>query len=128
MKTETAKILQRKKKVILENWIKNQLENDGLREDLISNEEQRGQSEELLDSLLENVNDTNLADATSRDFDKVMDILSGISMSRAKQGFTPRETGAYLFGLKEALLHTLASEISDQTILFAESMKITRLM
>ena len=48
MKTESYKILQRRKKNILEKWITIQISNDGLREDLIANEDQRVQSEEFL--------------------------------------------------------------------------------
>ena len=52
MPADTLKVLQKKKQQILETWIRNQLANDALREDLISNEESRAQSEELLDALL----------------------------------------------------------------------------
>jgi rsbT co-antagonist protein RsbR len=128
MKNETAKILQRKKKSILEQWIKNQLEIDGLREDLISNEEQRAQSEELLTVLLETLPDLNVSDISSVNFERVFDILAGISLSRAKQGFSPRETGVYIFGLKEALLYTLSEEIKDPVILYSESLKISKVL
>lgn len=128
MKADTAKILQRRKKQILEQWIKNQLESDGLREDLISNEDQRAQSEELLEILLQTMNPSNLEDATSLDFDRVFDILAGISMSRARQGFSPRETGTYIFGLKEALLYVLSHEVKDPGILYSESLKVSKVL
>jgi rsbT co-antagonist protein RsbR len=52
MKYDASKILQRKKKFILEEWMKNQLADESLREDLMSNEDLREQSDELLDGLL----------------------------------------------------------------------------
>jgi len=50
MKNEAIKIFQKRKKIILENWIKYQLSDETLREDLISNEDLRAQSDELLNS------------------------------------------------------------------------------
>lgn len=113
MKVDYAKVLQKKRKQILEDWMKNQLADAGLREDLMSNEELREQSNELLDSLLKSLNEKNITDVQSSDFEQVFEILSGISISRARQGFSPRETGVYIFSLKDALLQTLRTELKD---------------
>ena len=128
MKADVAKVLQRKKKQILETWVKIQLTDETLREDLLSNEELRGQSEELLDSLLNTLNDRNIADVQSSDFDPVFEILSGISIMRARQGFSPRETATYIFSLKDALLQTIQSEVKDPTALFQYTLAIGRLI
>jgi rsbT co-antagonist protein RsbR len=110
MKSDISKLLQKKKKQILEGWIKNQLNNEGLREDLMSNEDARKQSEELLNVLLENLNEQNITEPQSEDFEPVIEILSGISISRARQGFTPRETGVYIFSLRHALIDALLAD------------------
>ena len=55
MLSNTLKLLQKQKKNILEIWMKNQLSDDGLREDLISNEDLREQSEELVAALVTNL-------------------------------------------------------------------------
>ncbi len=128
MKNEAVKILQKKKKTILEQWSTNQLSSDGLRDDLISNEDQLAQSDELLTVFLNALTDDNMEDATSNDFEKVIDILSGISISRAKQGFSSRETGVYIFSLKDALLSVLQQEIQDPTLLYTQSLKINKLL
>ena len=128
MKNEAIKVLQKKKKNILENWMKFQLTDDGLREDLMSNEELRAQSDELLSALVDNLNDSNIEDADSNDFDPVTDVLSAISISRAKQGYTPRETGAYVFSLKDALMDVLQQEIKDPHELYLHTMRIGKLI
>lgn len=129
MKYEIGKLLQRKKKKILEIWMNTQLANETLREDLISNEELRGQSDELVDALLKAINDQNVTDAESQDFNSVVEILSGISISRARQGFSPRETGVYIFSLKDALLQTLQEEIkNDPDALYNMSLKVSKLI
>src|SRR5215203_1390439 len=97
MKNEAIKIFQKKRKQILESWMKLQLADEGLREDLMTNEELRAQSEDFLNALIDILNDENIDNPNSGDFENVVDILSGISISRAKQGFSPRETGIYIF-------------------------------
>lgn len=128
MKQDIAKLLQKKRKQLLENWMTNQLADSALREDLMSNEELRGQSEELIESLLNIINGSNIAEPSSSDFDPVLEILAGISMSRARQGFSPRETGNYIFSLKDALLQILQDEIKDPVQLFESSMQVSRLV
>src|SRR5687768_13585939 len=109
MRSDIIAALKRKKPQILETWIQNQLQNDSLREDLMSNDELRKQSEELLDSFLENLSGESM-DANSEDFEPVIEILSGISITRAKQGYSPRETGFFVFSLRDALLQNLKEE------------------
>ncbi|MGV3704166.1 MAG: STAS domain-containing protein [Arcticibacter sp.] len=122
-------MLESKKKAILEQWMKNQLADDGLREDLISNEELRSQSEELISALVGNLKLADFSDLNSDEWSPVVEILGGISITRARQGFSPRETGNFVFSLKEALLTVLQSEIKENPqLLFEESLKINRLM
>lgn len=129
MKQNLVQLLQKKSKQILELWMKNQLADESLREDLMSNDELRLQSEELLNNLLKNLTDKNLTDAQSADFDAVYEILSGISLSRARQGFSPRETSTYVFSLKTALLQVLQQELkADPAAYFDISFKVNQLL
>lgn len=129
MSSNTVKLLNKQKKNILELWMKNQLADDGLREDLISNEELRTQSEELVDSLISNLVSSDLDDLEGESWYPVIEILGGIAITRARQGFSPRETGRFVFSLKEAILEVLKKEIgNDPALLFEESQKINRVM
>lgn len=128
MKNEAIKVLQRKKKHVQETWIKFQLADESLRDDLMTNEELRKQSEELLDGFLEALDDQNIDDPRSASFDPVVDMLSAISIGRAKQGYSPRETGVYVFSLKDALLSILQQEIKDPQELYTQSLKISKLI
>ncbi|HEU5147069.1 MAG TPA: STAS domain-containing protein [Chryseosolibacter sp.] len=122
------KVLQKKKRSTLENWIKLQLEDASLREDLMSNEELRSQSEEFLNAVIDSLNDSNIDDVKSSEFEPVFDLLSALSISRAKQGFSPRETGTYVFSLKDAMLNMLQQEIKDPQELYVQSLKISKLI
>jgi len=75
------------------------------------------------------INEDNISNGSSPDFEPVSEILSGISITRARQGFTPKETGLYVLSLKEALLHTLQNEIKDNPeALYEVSMKVNKLI
>jgi rsbT co-antagonist protein RsbR len=129
MKPEISKMLQKKKKQILEIWMRNQLADDSLREDLISNDELRQTSDEMLDALLKVMNEKTMSDPSSPEFEPVLEILSGISISRARQGFSPKETGLFVFSLKEALIEVLQQEIkNDYQALFETSTRINKMM
>ena len=129
MSIDVAKLLQKKKKQIMEDWMTNQLSDVGLRDDLMSNEDLREQSDELLDTFLKVLTEKNLGDAESSDFEPVLEILAGISMSRARQGFSPRETGVYVFSLKEALIRALQTELKEDTASLLDAVvRMNRLM
>ena len=108
--------------------MKFQLAEDGLREDLMSNDELRKQSDELLDTIVNKLNDENIDDPKSSDFENVTDILTSISLTRAKQGFSPRETAVFVFSLKEGIIAALQQEIKDPQELYAQTIKVSKLI
>ncbi|MCU1348293.1 MAG: anti-sigma-factor antagonist [Acidobacteria bacterium] len=52
-------------------------------------------------------------DVSSADFAQVRDFLSGLSRSRARQGFTPTETATFVLSLKQPLFEQLRRRMSD---------------
>lgn len=128
MKNESIKIFQKKRNTVLEKWMKLQLADETLRDDLMSNEDLRAQSEELLNAVIDSLSDNNIGNPDSADFETVNDILASISLSRARQGYSPRETGLYVFSLKEALLDVLSEEVKDAEELYRQSMVISKIM
>lgn len=129
MKLEIAKTLQKKKKQVFELWMQNQLKDESLREDLMSNDELRNESDELLNCLLDSLSDENISDTQSADFDSLNEIISGISITRARQGFSPKETGNYIFSLREALIQALHTDFKgDQNELLNATIQIVKLV
>lgn len=129
MSKDTITILKAKKDQIIEKWMQNQSANTTLNDDLIGNQELREQSEEFVTSLLHKLTEENLNNADSGDFDEVMEILYTITISRARQGFSPKETGLFVLFLKEAILEILSQEINtNAALLYTESMKVNRLL
>lgn len=106
-----------------------QIKDEGLREDLMTNEELREQSNELIEVLLRVITNKNITDTQSPDFEPVHEILAGISISRARQGFSPRETGIYVFSLKESLFNALQKELKEDPASLAEAViKVNKLL
>src|ERR1700761_3894957 len=127
MALDISALLQKKKKTILEIWINNQLANDALRDELISNEDSRVQSEELLEAFLNKLRLEARGGTLESEHDPVTEILETITVARAKKGYSPRETGVFLFSLKEALLKALSDELkNDATALYEESQKLSK--
>ena len=119
--------LRQKKNQILTLWMRNQLADGSLRDDLMSNDDLRTQSAEILDCLFDTVTDDTLATPDAPALSPLIDQLTMVSMSRARQGFTPRETGTYIFSLKDALLEMLQHERRDEPQqLLSETMRVSK--
>lgn len=124
MEDKSTQILKEKKETILELWISKQMAQDSY----FNAEDQKEDSEDFLGAFLGALNESNINDKDAKGFEKVHDILMGISVSRAKRGFTPRETAVYMFTFKEALLEVLSQDISDPVKLYEDSLKISKII
>lgn len=113
MNKETIDLLSKNKKAISEMWIKFQLEDDSLREDLMSNEDLRVQSEELIFALINALKKGNFENIEAAEYDEVLEIISGLSHIRAKQGFSPRETGLFILSIKDVFNKFLEMELKE---------------
>ncbi|MFD2513475.1 STAS domain-containing protein [Pontibacter locisalis] len=125
----TSKLLQKQKKKILEIWMQNQLKDSTFRDDLMTNDELLKQSDELLDALARAVKSGNTDNIYASEFDQITEILSDVSITRARQGFSPRETGMYVLSLKQAIQTVMEKEYSDQPeVLYKEISTINNLL
>lgn len=124
MANTTIQILQSGKSKILTHWMKNQLNDVSSRQE----DDEQEQSEEFLNAFIAALNEKSITNAYAKEFDKTHDILASISISRAKQGFSPRETGNYIFNFKEAVLLVLAENIKDKGLLYDETIKFNKLI
>ena len=119
--------LRQKKNQILSLWMRNQLADGSLRDDLMSNDDLRTQSVEFLDCLFDTLTDDTLDTPDAPSLSPLIDQLTGVSLSRARQGFTPRETGTYIFSLKDALLEILRHERKDDPQqLLTETLRVSK--
>ncbi|RZJ51236.1 MAG: STAS domain-containing protein [Flavobacterium sp.] len=90
---------------------------DGMTEE----EESKEFTSVFLDAVQQGGNSDNL---NSHSFEKLYDLLTGISISRAKRGFSPRETGQYIISFKEAASKILSDIESDPAKLYAANVEL----
>ena len=128
MKSTASQILPKKHNEILELWMKQQLKDEGLRDDLMTGDDLKKDSTELLTVLLAVIKKDNFSNIESAEFDKVNEVLAGISMSRAKNGFSPRETAYFVLSLKDAVTPVLEKNITDARTLYSETAKFNKLI
>jgi len=125
MQNQVLSILKEKKSSIFELWTKKQSNLNAF--DSFSNNEEN-ESEDFINAFFNALNESSIEDVSATEFDKVNEMLIGISISRAKRGFSPRENATYLLTFKEAVLEILSKEIEDPTILYANNLKISNIV
>ncbi|WP_192822457.1 STAS domain-containing protein [Rufibacter sp. LB8] len=129
MNKESAAALKGKKKLILQNWMENQLKDAALRDDLMSVAELQQQSEEFLTTLLKAFSSNQATDTESEGYEAIQDILNEISITRARQGFSPRETSSYVLSLKEVLSNVLEDRFREEpAVLYKEILSMHKIM
>jgi rsbT co-antagonist protein RsbR len=129
MEQKTLDLLQKNQKTITKNWMEILLEDESMREDLVTNDELREQSEELVAALVQAFRSGNFENIESEEYESVLEIISGLSNSRAKQGYSPRETGLYVLSMKEAFTNFLIKSKGEMSPEFYnELMELNRLI
>ncbi len=122
-------LLKVKEKELLESWMKAQLANVALREDLMSEEDLRRQSTEFLRAFVRVVGTGNLEDVTAAEYKPIVKMLQEMSRTRAIQGYNASETVSYIFSLKDSLLNLMQSEYkADPVQLNTETIRISNLL
>lgn len=128
MGANITEILKNSQNVILEKWNENQASIISYNDDLMNSQEIKEQSEELLSAFLRNLSDENIGNGDAPDFDEVVEALSDLSISRAKLGFSPKETGIFVTGMKDAIIDVLEEALSaDPATLYTASKSIHKL-
>src|ERR687894_383664 len=124
-----ATLLANRRDEILNLWIKERLENDEFRDELISKKDLRQQSRQVLDMLLQAVQDSVGSDFEHPAFDDLGHYLNEISHMRAVKGYTPLENATYILSLRNVVGPLLAEEFEgDAASFIRESNYFTRLL
>src|ERR1051326_7423205 len=74
---------------IINLWIKERLESDEFRDELIPKKELRRQSQQIIDMLARSIKDSEGGEFESPSFDELRLFLNEISRARAVKGYTP---------------------------------------
>jgi rsbT co-antagonist protein RsbR len=118
-----VELLRASYQAILDNWIAEQKSSGAARPDLISDADLGRLCSEVLSMLMEALasGSTDISDPA---WDRMRVTLRGISVSRARAGWTPSETVLFIFSLKQPIFLSL-DEQSSRT---KEILKLDRLI
>jgi rsbT co-antagonist protein RsbR len=126
--SKIPEILSQHEAELLSDWLQ-QLSASVRRSDLVSDAELRAQCAEFLQTLRTAAARGNLGDLQNPEWTPLRELLSGISRSRAVQGFTPRETSLFVLSFKRPLFEHLRTELGgDVEALAADTWLATELL
>ncbi|HYI07751.1 MAG TPA: STAS domain-containing protein [Thermoanaerobaculia bacterium] len=112
-----AGLLRANAQEIVNEWVRLQRQDLALRNNLLKAGELEQQCRdfiELLSRALETGGGANVN--TSDTWAPVRDFLSGISRSRARQGFSPTETATFVFSLKQPVFDVLRKNVAAEEL------------
>ncbi len=115
-------IVTRNQKPVLEEWLREHLDARTAWRDLITETDLRRQSADVLATFSAACRAGSLIDITTPEWKPVLDFLSGLSRSRALQGFSPAETATFVFSLKQPLFARLRKELGVDPSALADEM------
>jgi rsbT co-antagonist protein RsbR len=102
--TRIPEIVLEHEKDLLSQWVKQQLAAVTLRPGLMTESELREQSQRFLSLFRAGLQNQNGSfELDSAEWNEARELLTEISRTRARQGFTPSETATFVFSLKQPL-------------------------
>src|SRR5215470_9904284 len=122
-KSRIPEIIARRESDLLADWMREQLAATTLRGDLMRESELREQSRQFLNLLIRAASQQpGLNDVAAPAWEEAREFLSGISRSRAHQGYTPSETATFIFSLKQPLFTMMRQELEGEPKRLADEM------
>ncbi|WP_377705095.1 STAS domain-containing protein [Pseudoduganella sp. UC29_71] len=106
-----ANILSKNQEALLDGWLSTMLSRT-VRRDKAAEHDVRQQAARLLPLLIQATAAGANYDIDSAAWSEVRQLLSEISASRVRQGYTPTETATFVFALKEPLFASLRAELA----------------
>ncbi|MGH8140626.1 MAG: STAS domain-containing protein [Steroidobacteraceae bacterium] len=115
-------VLAKFHKELLTEWLQHQLAAATARSDLMKESELKEQSREFLTLLQEAVRGGDMQRLDGPEWTAVKEYLSGISRSRALQGFSPSETATFVLSLKQPIFVRLRTELLQDAATLADEL------
>jgi rsbT co-antagonist protein RsbR len=126
--SKLAEMINKYQNEIRADWLK-QMAGSVSRADLMTKEELDMQSRELMDAIAMGARSGEITNLDGPAWGQVREVLSSISASRAKQGFSTSETATFVLSLKQPIFNAVRREnASDPAALFDDIWKSTQLI
>jgi rsbT co-antagonist protein RsbR len=121
LRTRLPELLSKHEATVLADWTGLQIQSKTFRADLISEQDLRDESRRFL-RLIRQAAAAGTADTQAAVWQPVRDFLGSISVSRARQGFSPSETATFVFSLKQPLFDMLRQEVGNDAVALADEL------
>jgi rsbT co-antagonist protein RsbR len=118
--THLAVVLRNHEEDLLRQWISLQVAALGRRAGAADEKSLRTNSHDFLAAFSDAIQADGSGNINGTPWAPVREFLTSLAALRAKDGFTPSETAAFIFSLKEPLFSRLRSEITDSKLLSEE--------
>ncbi|HEY6352700.1 MAG TPA: STAS domain-containing protein [Candidatus Angelobacter sp.] len=113
---------------IRSNWLKH-MASTVRRSDLMNDRELQDQSREVLAAIAEGAKSGETSDLSQQAWSRARELMQSISASRARQGFTPSETSAFILSMKPPFFHAVRQELAKSPDeMFQEILNATLLL
>ena len=119
--TKVAELVAKHEASILSEWMALQVKAATMRADLITEADLREESRRFL-ALVRQAMASGASDVQSSAWNEVREFLTGLSASRARQGFSPSETAMFVFSLKRPVFAVLRRELRGDADVIAEAL------
>jgi rsbT co-antagonist protein RsbR len=127
LSSRLASLVERHEAELLEDWLKHQKRDLGSSVRRTSEGQLRVASQNFLSALRTSLQQHDAAGAAQQT--GIRQMLESLSRERAAQGFSPTETAAFVFSLKEALFSRIQNEYrNDVAVLSEEVWNVTLLL
>ena len=100
-------LIRQHQKELLADWTSRQMQSLARRRDLISDVDLRQESDEFLQAFIAALESGDSDKPTGPAWDRLHEQVSGMSISRARQGFSPTETATFVFSLKQPIFELI---------------------
>jgi rsbT co-antagonist protein RsbR len=126
--SKLAEMINKYQDEIRADWLK-QMAGSVSRADLMTKEELDMQSRELMDAIAMGARSGEMTNLDGPAWGQAKEVLSSISSSRARQGFSTSETATFVLSLKQPIFNAIRREnASDPTALFSDVWQSTLLV
>ena len=121
-------ILSNSREDVLKEWLVLQNAASTRRFSVAEEKQLAANSQEFLSAFQTATQSGNLTDINRPEWSNVREILTELSASRSKLGYTPVETATFIFSLKEPLFNTFRRKVTDPQTLADEIWRTTTIL
>jgi rsbT co-antagonist protein RsbR len=126
--SKLPEMISKHEEAIRADWLKT-MSAATRRSDLMSSEEMKAQSQELLAAIANGTKSGEITNLDGPAWNAARELVTTISASRAKQGFTPSETATFVLSLKQPVFNVIRKELAaTPDAMFEEIWKATHLL